>query len=185
MSIGECIRSARKKAGLTQAQLAEKSGVAAISIHQYEAGKRQPRLEQLTRISKALGIHLFDLVGIGDQMRKLKVEFVAQEPLSQEQEAKLAELLSIDQYELYNISSDETKKGFWEILFESDSIPKFRLESNRERISNALNQMTEDGREKVADYAEDILPRYRREEAPKPGTPSTDTHSEETPTEDT
>ena len=184
MSIGECIRSARKKAGLTQAQLAEKSGVAAISIHQYEAGKRQPRLEQLTRISKALRIHLFDLVGIGDQMRKLKVEFVAQEPLSQEQEAKLAELLSIDQYELYNISSDETKKGFWKILFESDSIPKFRLESNRERISNALNQMTEDGRETVADYAEDILPRYRRSGGPAPQSEGTTTPSKEKPTED-
>ena len=50
------MREARKKAGLTQAQLAEKSGVATISIHQYETGKRTPRLEQLVYIASALEI---------------------------------------------------------------------------------------------------------------------------------
>lgn len=53
------------------------------------------------------------------------------------------------------------------------------------RANLAMEQMTEEGRGKVADYAEDILPRYRREEAPEPGTPGTDTPSEGKPTEDT
>ncbi len=61
-SIGERIRQARKSAGFTQASLAEKSGVAAISIHQYESGKRQPRMEQLRRISDALGIPIESLI---------------------------------------------------------------------------------------------------------------------------
>ena len=56
MTVGEHMREARKKAGLTQAQLAEKSGVATISIHQYETGKRTPRLEQLVYIASALEI---------------------------------------------------------------------------------------------------------------------------------
>ena len=34
------------------------------------------------------------------------------------------------------------------------------------RANKAMGQMTEEGRSKVADYAEDILPRYRRQEAP-------------------
>lgn len=33
------------------------------------------------------------------------------------------------------------------------------------RADTAMDQMTEEGRSKVADYAEDILPRYRREDA--------------------
>ena len=53
MPVGERIRAARKSAGLTQAQLAEKSGVASISIHQYESGKRQPRIEQLKKIGSS------------------------------------------------------------------------------------------------------------------------------------
>lgn len=63
MTIGERIKTARKAAGLTQAQLAEKSTVAAISIHQYEAGKREPRIEQVQRIADALRLPVSSLVG--------------------------------------------------------------------------------------------------------------------------
>lgn len=66
MTIGECIRDARKAAGLTQNELADKSGVAAISIHQYEKGKRQPRLEQLLAIARALDIDLDSLIPAED-----------------------------------------------------------------------------------------------------------------------
>lgn len=36
------------------------------------------------------------------------------------------------------------------------------------RANVAMEQMTEEGRSKVADYAEDILPRYRRQEPAQP-----------------
>lgn len=183
MTIGECIKNARKKAKLTQAQLAEKSGVAAISIHQYETGKRKPRLEQLTRISKALGIHIFDLVGISELIKQFKVEFKGPDGLSPEDDAKISDLLSMDQFEIYNISSDETKNAFWNILFESDAIPKFQLESNRERIDHILNQMSDEGQQKVADYAEDILPRYRAETTPE-STPAPPEGKDTTPPPD-
>lgn len=62
MTAGENIRAARKKAGLTQSQLAAKSGVAAISIHQYEKGKRVPRLEQIYKIADALSIPYYELL---------------------------------------------------------------------------------------------------------------------------
>lgn len=55
MTIGSLIKRARKKAGLTQRELAEKSGTATGTIQQYELGKRQPRLEQLQAIATALG----------------------------------------------------------------------------------------------------------------------------------
>lgn len=58
MSIGASIRAARKTAKLTQEQLAEKSGVAAITIRQYESGKRQPRIEQLQSLANALNISI-------------------------------------------------------------------------------------------------------------------------------
>lgn len=62
MNTGERIRKMRKAKGWTQAKLAEESNVAAISIHQYESGKRQPRTEQLTAIAKALGVSLESLI---------------------------------------------------------------------------------------------------------------------------
>ena len=62
MTTGERIKEARKRAGMTQAQLSEKSGIAAISIHQYEAGKRQPQIERLLRVASVLNVPIEQLV---------------------------------------------------------------------------------------------------------------------------
>ena len=61
MSIGNRIKTIRKARGWTQTQLAKKSGVATITVSQYETGKRQPRLEQLQSIAEALGVSWFYL----------------------------------------------------------------------------------------------------------------------------
>lgn len=66
MTVGDRIKAARKKANLTQAQLAEKCGTATITIRQYEAGKREPKLEQLAKISYALGVPVGELLGLED-----------------------------------------------------------------------------------------------------------------------
>lgn len=58
---GNAIKSARKAAGMTQAQLAEKCGLALITIGQYERDLREPRREQLERIATALNIELSEL----------------------------------------------------------------------------------------------------------------------------
>lgn len=65
-TIGWKIKMFRKLRGLTQAQLAEKSGVATISIHQYEADKRKPRLEQLEKIADALDVNLNSLIDLSE-----------------------------------------------------------------------------------------------------------------------
>lgn len=54
-TIGQRIKAMRRKASLTQAELAEKAGTATGTIQQYELGKRQPRLEQLQKIADVLG----------------------------------------------------------------------------------------------------------------------------------
>lgn len=63
MTIGQRIREARKNAGLTQRELAEKSGTATGTIQQYELGKRKPRFEQISAIADALEIDLFYFKG--------------------------------------------------------------------------------------------------------------------------
>lgn len=54
MNIGDRIRERRKEEGLTQKGLAEISGVSEMAIRKYESSDRQPRLEQLQKIAKAL-----------------------------------------------------------------------------------------------------------------------------------
>ena len=63
MSVGDNIKKARKNAGLTQKELAEKCGAAEITIRQYESSKREPRNEQLMKIARLLNVELYDLLG--------------------------------------------------------------------------------------------------------------------------
>ena len=61
---GKSIKDARKLAGLTQKALAEKSGLATITIQQYERGLRKPGLDQIMRICGALDIDIDKLLHI-------------------------------------------------------------------------------------------------------------------------
>ncbi len=56
MSIAERIKKARKEKGMTQKQLAEEIGVATGTIQQYELGKREPRMLQMTKMARSLDI---------------------------------------------------------------------------------------------------------------------------------
>ena len=49
------IAAARIASGLTQAQLADKVGVAAQHIGRWERGERKPKIDALMRIAHALG----------------------------------------------------------------------------------------------------------------------------------
>ena len=62
MTIGDNIRKARKSAGLTQNQLANKLGLSVMSIRRYEAGSRDLKTNALNRIAAALGVTLAELV---------------------------------------------------------------------------------------------------------------------------
>ncbi|MEV5953712.1 helix-turn-helix transcriptional regulator [Streptomyces sp. NPDC051987] len=60
--IGERIRSARLRAGLTQLQLAERIGREHRTIHRWEYAQRIPDLEDLLLIAWALGVPVEELV---------------------------------------------------------------------------------------------------------------------------
>ena len=52
----ELLKSARLKAGLTQAQLAEKIGVPKSTYCNWEQGTREPNVLKLKQIARALGV---------------------------------------------------------------------------------------------------------------------------------
>lgn len=56
MSFSDRLREARKKAGLTQMQIAEKLGITAQSYSQYETGKRRPKSDTISKIADALNV---------------------------------------------------------------------------------------------------------------------------------
>lgn len=61
INIGDNIRKVRKAHGLSQIELAERVGVAPITIRQYENGKRSPKLETIAKLAQALDVSIVDL----------------------------------------------------------------------------------------------------------------------------
>lgn len=62
MSVGDRIKDARKKAGLTQKQLGFRIGVSSVTITRYERGERTPSTDQLKKIASALNIPVATLI---------------------------------------------------------------------------------------------------------------------------
>lgn len=57
------IRECRKRKGISQEELANKIGVKRAVISKYETGKISPRMEMIQKISYALGVSVYELVG--------------------------------------------------------------------------------------------------------------------------
>lgn len=173
MGVGTRIRALRKENGLTQKQLGDRCGMADSAIRFYESDRGNPTHKTIERIATALGVHIFDLVGIGEELDKLRIIsediqpiFGNPEDFTPEKEAELEKILLSGPREDYDAISDKAKAEFWRIIAQGDGMPD--IDSPRTRTNVALDQMTQEGQDKVADYAEDILPRYRAETPPPP-----------------
>ncbi|HEX5526784.1 MAG TPA: helix-turn-helix transcriptional regulator [Solirubrobacterales bacterium] len=55
-SLGANLRDARTRSGMTQEQVADRSGVHATEVSRIEAGKRDPRVSTVLRLAKALNV---------------------------------------------------------------------------------------------------------------------------------
>ena len=62
MTVGQSIQKARKNAGLTQKELAEKAGLATITLQQYERGVREPKIETIKKIAAVLNVSVADFL---------------------------------------------------------------------------------------------------------------------------
>lgn len=70
---GELIREARKRAGLSQQELAERLGTTQSVIARWETGARSPTLDALRRAVRACGFTLNVGVGVPDPDHELLV----------------------------------------------------------------------------------------------------------------
>ena len=69
MTIGEKIKYFRKRIGITQAKLAELSGIHPVSIRKYETNKMVPQAAQIDRLAEALGVSSFAIAGFENNIR--------------------------------------------------------------------------------------------------------------------
>lgn len=69
MNIGERIKYCRTRAGLTQNELAQLSGIHPVSIRKYETNKTVPQDAQIIKISESLGISPQALTGYSENTK--------------------------------------------------------------------------------------------------------------------
>ena len=78
MMVGDRIRAARKRAGLTQKELGEQCGIAEPTIRRYELGKLNPKIETLKKIAKPLGVRWYELYeDTDDKISAIKTDIEA------------------------------------------------------------------------------------------------------------
>ncbi len=62
----ERLKKTRERQGLTQRELADRSGLTPAAISQLESGQREPTFSTIVRLAVALKTSPNDLMGIGD-----------------------------------------------------------------------------------------------------------------------
>lgn len=175
MTTGQLIRAERKKAGMTQEALGEKLGVSMSFIAQYETGKRNPKRETLQKIADALGASYWDLIPDPkpgeEEDPSIMEEILKDLPYQTELGPMSGE--DIDKIVLHLIKKRFSSENEFHESFISGNIGVALQENETDRrLISAYAKLDQSGQSKVADYAEDILPRYRAETAPQPPVPA-------------
>lgn len=66
MKGGPLLREARKRAGLSQRELAVRAGTSQSAVARYEQGASEPTFERLSQLIEACGLEIFVTIGKGD-----------------------------------------------------------------------------------------------------------------------
>lgn len=191
MTIGERIREARKKAGMKQSDLAEKLGVAVVTIGQYERGQRQPRLEQLQRIADVLEIKWYDLLPDDQKGAAIAADVIKSARLTVK--AKDGNVIHQEdgrQWEKMNLA-EQYRAGFLKFNSDEDRTAFFYSYLNDAGKIAAggyfFRHIKTEDMTNVADYVLSLYenPLYKAQDAPTTPSEGTDTTSPKCPSEGT
>ena len=158
MTIGEKIKAFRKERKLTQAKLSELTGIAEITIRQYEAGKYKPKTEQLIKLSAALGVSVHVLAP--DIYEKYTFN---------KQELELIDALNhflqrdVSEKDLNVLSTFMNSQEFKELERTNKGFQTLRI---RKSLDTFYAQLNLNGQIKAMTYVEDLakIPEYRKQQ---------------------
>ena len=139
VSIGENIRKARIKRGLSQEELARAIGITKSTISKYELGHREPPLDTIQKIADVLFVSFLDLIDEDDSSVSLQSIF--------------------DGFD--GIGIDKKLVWYDNAVY---AVPMKPIE----RIVYALDLLNSSGQYEAAKRVEELteIPRYRRSDTP-------------------
>lgn len=166
-AIGKNIRTLRKEKGLTQKALSKKTGIAEITIRQYEAGKYLPKYDNMLKLAIALNVSTREILSydnmIGDIDQTGDIVY------------ERADILEYNRI----ISKQKSGDGFtpYDIRFISDFIKDNPLirewfvvnglksqEENLHHIQDSYEHLNDEGRKEAAKRIEELteIERYTK-----------------------
>lgn len=170
MTTGQLIRAARKRAKMTQAELAEKLGISYVGVSQWENGIRNPKYDTIRKIAAALNVDWTELVP-PDEQCKIVTDYVVETAgltvkdkqgniIHQGNGKPWRKITEIEAYE----------RGILQIQFHSDEdrIAFFYKQLNTDGMLAAskcfLDHLKSEDIKEVADYVEKLAqtPQYQR-----------------------
>lgn len=154
MNLSDRIKKYRKEQGLTQKELAEKTGLSIASIQGYEQGKYKPKIEQLEKIAFTLNASLYDLIQYTKtnfNLEELK-SAMAKDPRNMHQ-LRIPNI--IDDLENNYLSVEEWERRQQQRIFSLG-------EKDLQQILKSYSVLNQIGRSKLANYSEDLskIPEY-------------------------
>ena len=181
MTTGQRIKAARKKANMTQVDLAVKLGIPYQSIGQWERDIRNPKIETLERIAKELNVSVSYLQGMDAALAELELVGMSIEDVAEEMNIPAERIKEIINYKephsaeinekiirIAQLLVRETVKNRNEAYMKG---PVLRLigEQNQQRIVTALSQLNAKGQQVAVERIEELtkIPDYQRTEAPE------------------
>lgn len=151
MSFGKNMSRFRKEKGLTQEDLVKRSGVAISQIRRYEADKSSPTLNVITRLAKALGISIDELVfdkatGIAASKimdRELLEQFEMVSALDEDERDAVKKILEgvIVKHQVNKMMRPKSEKS-WSHRFReiTDRLAKGTKDYSEEEVENVIDE---------------------------------------------
>lgn len=177
MSVAENIKYLRKQKHMTQKQLSEKTGLAVITIQQYEAGKYSPKHDNLIKLATALECEVSDIDEsiiviplpkyelTPERLEKARLDAEARQLI---EKFKSGESLTDDEHQKISDYSKRIKESFSQLPERIGNI-KSRIDKIGENILLAdYRELNAEGqseaRKRVSELTE--IPRYTKPDEP-------------------
>lgn len=166
MSIADNIKQLRHKKHLTQKQLAERSGLAVITIQQYEAGKYNPKPNAIMKLCIGLDCKATDIIDDENSRKYYRMFDNVPKYIGQTIEGKVPQftvpsttLAPQEAYELLHSLID--KEGI-------DDIEREEVSQQLKRLLGSFKGLNEIGRAKAVERIEELymIPKYIFENFP-------------------
>lgn len=126
--IGDTIRDLRKLKGISQKELAERTGLSIATIQGYEQKKYKPGTDSILKLSVGLGVPIVDLLSPGQALRFKDGYFLAEESTDPRDK-----LIYDDTVLSYKLNCDGLKKS---IEYKKDLIDSGKYRKGEEHARN-------------------------------------------------